>query len=288
MHADMYDLARMYYADLAAPCRSKARGDRAVPGGGMSNPLIIKLEYGACLNDEDRAVLEDLCKRTVRIPAHQDITSEGDRPENVHLVMEGFACRYKLLPDGRRQIMAFLVPGDFCDLHVAILGEMDHSIGTDWGCTIVEIPCTTIERLTERYHRIARALWWATLVDKGTLREWLVNMGQRSADKQMAHLLCELLVRLQAVGCASTDSFEFPISQADLADTLGISSVHVNRTLQDLRSRDLISWKSKQVHILDVPRLKGFAEFNPNYLHLTPRLNNGAERLLARASQSIG
>ena len=248
----------------------------------MSNPLTMKLEYGARLTDEDRAVLQDLTSRTRRIARHLDISPEGERPENVHLVVEGFACRYKTLTDGRRQIMAFLVPGDFCDLHVAILGEMDHSIGTGWGCTVVDIPRATVEELTARHPRITRALWWATLVDEGTLREWLVNMGQRDADRQMAHLVCELLVRLQVVGHASEDSFEFPITQEDLADTLGITSVHVNRVLQDLRSQGLLEWKSKRLHIPDVERLMAFAEFDPKYLHLKRRENG--ERLLSGTS----
>jgi CRP-like cAMP-binding protein len=239
----------------------------------MSNPLIKKLEYGASLTDGDRTVLQNLTSRTRRVARHSDISPEGERPENVHLVMEGFACRYKTLPDGRRQIMAFLVPGDFCDLHVAILGEMDHSIGTGWGCTVVDIPRATIEELTAQHPRITRALWWATLVDEATLREWLVNMGQREADRQTAHLVCELLVRLQMVGLVSEDSFEFPITQEDLADTLGITSVHVNRVLQDLRAQGLLEWRSKRLRIPNVERLMTFAEFDPKYLHLKRREN---------------
>lgn len=237
------------------------------------NPLIAKLEHGAELTDADRAVLQNLSSRTRRVTSHHDLIPEGESPEDVHLIMEGFACRYKLLPDGRRQIVAFLVPGDFCDLHVAILGEMDHSIGTGWGCTVVDIPRATIDDLSAHHPRITRALWWATLVDEGTLREWLVNMGQRGADRQMAHLICELLVRLQAVGRASEDSFEFPITQQDLADTLGVTSVHVNRVLQELRAAGLVEWKSKRLHIPDVRRLKVFAEFDPKYLHLKRRGN---------------
>lgn len=237
----------------------------------MSNPLIMKLEYGARLTDNDRAVLQDLTRKTRRVPRRSDISTEGERPENVHLVMEGFACRYKTLADGRRQIMAFLVPGDFCDLHVAILGEMDHSIGTGWGCTIVDLPRSAIEDLTAHHPRITRALWWATLVDEGTLRAWLVNMGQRDADRQMAHLVCELLVRLRMVGLVSDGRFAFPITQDDLADTLGISGVHVNRVLQDLRSQRLLEWKSRRLYIPNVERLMAFAEFNPKYLHLKRR-----------------
>jgi CRP-like cAMP-binding protein len=234
----------------------------------VSNPLIRKLEHGALLTDEDRAVLEAISRVSRRVPTNHDIITEGTRPAAVNLIMGGFACRYKLLPDGQRQITAFLVPGDFCDLHVTLLGEMDHTIGTGWGCDIVEIPRATIDELLQNHPRIARALRWSTLVDEATLRTWLVSMGQRSASKQLAHLVCELLLRLQTVGLADADSFDFPLSQVDLGDTLGLSVVHVNRTLQELRGLNLISWKHKRVHIPDVERLKSFADFEPRYLHL--------------------
>jgi CRP-like cAMP-binding protein len=118
-----------------------------------------------------------------------------------------------------------------CDLHVSILGEMDHAISTLHRCKIVLIPRNIIADITENHGRINRALWWATLVDAATLREWLINMGRRPADKQLAHLLCELLLRLQAVGLASENSYEFPVTQAELADTLEITTVHVNRMI---------------------------------------------------------
>ena len=178
----------------------------------MSNPLILKLDQAGVLDDADRAILQGISSQTRRIEGHHDLIRQGERPENVLLVMDGWACRYKILPDGKRQIMAFLVPGDFCDLHVAILGEMDHTIGTAWGCTVVDIPRAVIDDITTNHPRITRALWWATLVDEGTLREWLVNMGQREADRQMAHLFCELLVRLQVVGCTNENTFAFPVS----------------------------------------------------------------------------
>lgn len=234
----------------------------------MSNPLVRKLEHGALLTDEDRAVLETISSKSRLIPTNHDIITEGMKPAAVNLVMRGFACRYKLLPDGKRQIMAFLVPGDFCDLNVSLLGEMDHTIGTGWGCDIVEIPRATIDEFNQNHPRIRRALQWSALVDEATLRAWLVSMGQRSANKQMAHLICELLVRLQTVGFADADSFNFPLSQIDLGDTLGLSVVHVNRTLQDLRGLNLVSWKHKRVHIPDVERLNAYADFDPSYLHL--------------------
>lgn len=237
----------------------------------MYNPLILKLEHGADLTEADRVTLRGVTARTRSVAAHQDIIKEGDRPDEVRLMMSGFACRYKVLADGRRQIMAYLVPGDFCDLHVAILGEMDHGIATLSPCEVVEIPRATIETLTRDQPRITRALWWASLVDAGTLREWLVNMGQRPAEQRIAHLFCELHARLNAVGLVKSDGFDFPLTQHELGDSMGLSTVHVNRTLQELRGRGLIAFRAKVLNILDVKRLSAFAGFSPNYLHLQPR-----------------
>jgi CRP-like cAMP-binding protein len=233
----------------------------------MANPLIMKLEHGAYLNPEDRAILEAITANRHQVGAREDLIQECEPPENVNLVLEGFACRYKTLTDGRRSIVAYFVPGDFCDLHVAILGKMDHSIGTITPCTVVQIPRATIEELTG-HPRIVRALWWATLVDAAILREWLASMGRRQADQQLAHLLCELLIRLQVVGHATGNSYQLPMTQEELADTLGISAVHVNRVLQLLREDGLIVLQGRTLTIPDVDRLMEFAEFDSTYLHL--------------------
>ncbi|MCV0393803.1 MAG: Crp/Fnr family transcriptional regulator [Rhizobiaceae bacterium] len=200
--------------------------------------------------------------------ARQDLISEGDRPEHVHLVMEGLACRYKILPSGRRSIVALLIPGDFCDLNVAILGEMDHAIATMSDSRIVQIPRSTIDELIKTHPNITRAFWWATLVDEGTLREWLANMGRRPSDKQMAHFFCEMFARMAAVGRARKGRFFLPLTQEDLGDVLGMSTVHVNRTMQRLREMELLDFSDHEVLIRKPDRLIEFAEFDPNYLHL--------------------
>ncbi|MBN9074136.1 MAG: Crp/Fnr family transcriptional regulator [Rhizobiales bacterium] len=233
----------------------------------MGNPFVRKLGYGARLTDADREILEAVCTRTRLVRAHTDLIQEGDNPRNVHLLLEGFVCRYKVLHDGKRQIVAFFVPGDICDLHVHILGEMDHSIGTLVDSLMVEIDPSTVEALTSN-PRINRALWWGTLVDEGTLREWLVNMGQRPADQQMGHIFCELLLRLQAVGRAEGDRFTLPLTQQELADTMGVTVVHVNRVLKHLRREGLVELNGREIRIPDVRRLRTFSDFEPNYLHL--------------------
>ena len=233
----------------------------------MTDPLTRKLENFAPLSDEDRRVLADAVRQSRLVGARTDIIQEGAKPDDVHLVMEGFACRYKVVPDGRRHIMAYLVPGDLCDAHAFILKEMDHSIGTLSVCRVVGIPRGRILEMLER-PAIARALWWSALVDEATLREWLVNVGRRPAEQRVAHLLCELLMRLQTVGLANGDSYELPITQGDLAETVGLTLVHVNRVLQRLRTSGLITLGKKQLVINDAQALKQFSDFNPNYLHL--------------------
>ena len=234
----------------------------------MANPLVLKLEHGAALTDADRARLEAATAQRREIGARTDIIREEEDPAWVNVVLEGYACRYKMLPNGKRSIVAYFLPGDFCDLHVAILGAMDHSIASLTPCTIVQIPPETIEELTTRHPRIARAMWWATLVDESILREWLASTGHRPADKQLAHLFCELRVRLDTVGRADGDSFQLFVTQDELGDTLGITPVHVNRVLQQLRELGLIELHGRSLTIPDVPLLERFAEFKPNYLHL--------------------
>lgn len=235
------------------------------------SPLVLKLTRGTLLTLDDCKVLEAMGQEAQWIGPRQDLICEGQKPEHVHIVLEGFACRYKLLPDGGRQIIALLLPGDFCDLHVAILGEMDHTIATITACKIARLPYSTIIEITNNHPRITRAMWWATLVDEGILREWLVGMGRRPADKRLAHFVCELMVRLQTVSLSTDSGFGLPLTQSDLGDVLGLTLVHVNRVLQQLRADGLLGLREKQLIVPDLPRLKNFADFDPNYLHLKPR-----------------
>jgi CRP-like cAMP-binding protein len=247
------------------------RGERFLNSKDVAeNPLVRKLRAFARLSDDDLRILDEVALHGREVGARIDLIREGDKPSDVLLVMEGFACRYKVSPEGKRHIMAYLVPGDFCDLHVFILNEMDHNIGTLSSCRVVDIPRHRVLELVDR-PAIARAFWVAAMVDEATLREWLVNIGSRPAEERIGHLLCELLLRLRAVGLANSDHYELPLTQNDLAETMGLSAVHMNRVLQDLRRQGLIELKHKQLVILDFERLKEFSSFNANYLHLTQR-----------------
>ncbi|WP_407176109.1 Crp/Fnr family transcriptional regulator [Bradyrhizobium sp. STM 3562] len=231
--------------------------------------LIRKLEHFARLSEADRAILDRAGSERVRkFGPRVDIAREGDRPKDVHLVLSGWACRYKQLEDGRRQVVSFFLPGDLCDLNIFILREMDHSIGTITSVNIADLSREFFDEISTRYPRIIAALWWESLVNAAIQREWTMNLGQRTASERMAHLLCELFFRLRVAGLTHEDSCEFPLTQADLADATGLSKVHVNRTLQELRSTGLIVLKGKTLVVPNLERLMNAGLFNANYLHL--------------------
>lgn len=233
-----------------------------------SNAFIRKLQGYEPVGDDDLAWLRDASATPRKVKANTDLIREGDVPDNVFLIMEGIACRYKSTPEGGRQIFAYLVPGDFCDLHVALLDEMDHSIATLTPCSVVRIPKGKVLELTETRPALTRAFWWCSLVDEAVLREWIVNVGSRNAEERIAHLFCELHAWLQAVGLTSDGSFVLPITQTELGDTVGLTAVHANRSLRSLREAGLVTFRGDIVQVTDMARLQAFAGFNPNYLHL--------------------
>lgn len=250
------------------------------------NPMIRKLGRFVPLTEGERAALEHLCRKPSQLREGADLIQEGDKPEAVFLVLKGWAYRYKHLADGSRQIMAYLVPGDLCDIQIFLFEKMDHSIGVLSNAEVVKIRAVEMLELMDRYPRIERAMMWATLVDEATLREWLLNVGQRSALQRVAHLFCELHVRLSVVGLVDDDcSFDLPLTQSDLADTTGITTVHANRTLQRLRKDQLISTNKGRLTILNFDKLAEVAGFDQVYLHTDgPPIE---QQLRARLAQSM-
>lgn len=235
------------------------------------NVLFRKLSCFTDLSDDDVRAIDMLCEHQITVEAKRNLIQEGERPNDVYLLLEGWGYRYKLLPDGGRHILAYLIPGDLCDIHIFILKTMDHSLGLLSPATVAVIPQEVILDVMDKHPRIERALWWATLVDEAVLREWLVNIGQRDAFKRIAHLFCELWMRMRAVGLASEGEFSLPLTQEELGDTMGLTGVHINRVLQRMRAADLIKLSQKRLTILDPQRLMNEAEFEPNYLHLNRR-----------------
>ena len=231
-------------------------------------PVAGKLRHANVLCDQDVAVLDGLVANSRTVNARENIVCEGNAPRDLHLILDGFACRYKMMPGGRRAIIGYLLPGDFCDLHALVLGLMDHTVAAVCGCLVADVSQDQLDRVLLKEPRIARALWWSTLVDEAILREWLANVGQRSSNRKLAHLLCELRLRLEIVGLASTTHMKLPLTQEELGDTLGISSVHINRVFQQLKQANLLVAQGRELFFPDIKRLEQFCDFNPGYLHL--------------------
>jgi len=234
----------------------------------MAPALTLRLQAFTRLSEDDRAAVAKISKTRRVVAPRRDLIREGEVPRYIHLILEGWACRYKTLPDGRRQIVAFFVPGDFCDLNVYILKAMDHSIGAISRLLVGDISRDDMDKLTADYPRVTQALWWESLVNSAIQREWTLNVGQRTAYERIAHLLVELYMRLNTVGLAQNGNCDFPLTQNDLADATGLTAVHVNRTLQELRRDKLIELDRRRLHIPDLDKLMDAAMFNPNYLHL--------------------
>lgn len=233
----------------------------------MSGSLVTKLQRFTELDKADRGALGRFEAEVRDFRAGSDVITQGTQPDRVHLLVQGWACRYKLLATGKRQIVAYLIPGDLCDVHVFVLRRMDHSIGVLGPAKVALISPQLMLDTMDRHPRIARALWWATLVDEGVLREWLVNLGRRNPYERVAHLLCEMWVRMNNVGLAPEDCFSLPVTQADIGDTMGLTPVTVNRVLQRMRRADLITLEDGELTILDVNRLTSLSSFDSAYLH---------------------
>ena len=233
-----------------------------------AHPIIAKLESILTLTDEEKAAILRLPMQVMTLRADQDVVREGDRPSRCCALLEGFTCVYKVTNTGKRQIMAFHIPGDIPDLQSLHLTTLDNSVGTLTPCRVGFIQHEHLRELCHAQPRLAGAFWRQTLVDGAVFREWMLNVGRREAYGRTAHLLCEMVSRLRAVGLVQNDTCELPITQSELGDAMGLSTVHVNRTLQDLRAAGLISLKGGLLSVLDWDGLKHAGEFDPTYLHL--------------------
>jgi CRP-like cAMP-binding protein len=239
----------------------------------LVNAFVEKLRGYAPMSAADEVLLRDACRHPRTFPPNYDLILEGDEPGPVFVILAGWACRYKILPGGSRQIISFMMPGDFCDMHVAVLAEMDHSIATLTEATVVTIPRQQMEALVEVRPNLPKAFWWTQLVDAGVLRATIVSMGRRTSLERVAHLLCELCFRMRNIGIADEETFVMPFTQIVLADAVGMTPVHVNRLVRKLRALGALDVGVTTLIIADISLLAQIAGFDDNYLHrrLRPR-----------------
>ena len=236
----------------------------------MTNPLIVKLKTIAALSNADQQAVEAICDKTYIIDKGRDIVREGEKPEHICLLLEGWAASYNVLPGGSRQITAFLLPGDLCDTEITVLRKMDHSVTALTPVTIVSIDRQALIRLTSERAGLAQAFWWTALKDQAVLRAWVVNVGRRDAYTRVAHQICELHARIKALGLADDAKLDLPLTQEQLGDALGLTSVHVNRVLKRLRDEGLMKLHNRNLTLLDIERLRAAAGFDPGYLGTRP------------------
>ena len=235
--------------------------------GPISNPFIDKLCENAPLPAADIKALTEACRSQRTFPARTDLIRQGDQPGPVFVILDGWACRYKILPEGTRQITSFLMPGDCCDLHASVLNFMEHSIATLSPARVALVPRGVIEGLIDTRHAITRAFWWTQLVDEDTLRAWIVSMGRRNGLQRVAHLMCELYLRARNIGLTEGDSFELPLTQTVIGDALGLTPIHVNRVLRKLRMLGVMTLSGGDLVIPDAAKLAALAGFDDDYLH---------------------
>ncbi|WP_170116474.1 Crp/Fnr family transcriptional regulator [Devosia submarina] len=231
------------------------------------DPFFRRLEHRDALGMAEQQALIKAVSAFEDVGAGADIVREGDRPERCTLLVSGFAARYRMVASGERQFTLIHVPGDFIDLHSFPLKEMDHSVMALAPCQLAIYPHQAIKNITEEFPHLTRLLWLLTLLDGALQREWIICLGRLSAEARAAHLFCELGARLEAVGLGAADDYRLPLTQQDLADTLGLSSVHANRVVQSLRKKNLLTWQANRVTLPNLAAAKALGEFDERYLH---------------------
>jgi len=231
-------------------------------------PLLLKLRSRDGLTQREAGVLRGAIDRTEDVGAGERLVTAGSPLKETILIVEGIVCRFKDLAEGQRQITDLHVAGDFVDLHGFLLKRLEHHVQTLTPARIVTFPHRALTDITEREPHLGRLLWLTTLIDAAMQRERLLSIGRRSALSRVAHLVCELRARLAVVDLVDQDSFRLPVTQLDIADVTGLTSVHVNRMLRQLRTRGLMTFRGGLVEIHDLAGLAQLAEFDPAYLFM--------------------
>jgi len=231
-------------------------------------PLLRKLEYFGPLNEGDRAAVLALPHTLKTIEPGGYIVREGDKPTHSCLLQSGFVFRHKIVADGARQICAIHMSGDMVDLQNSLLGTADHNVQALTLAEVALVPREAVKAIAFERPAIGMSMWLDTLVDGSIFREWIANVGRRNARTRVAHLLCEFALRLEAAGLGKHTSYTLPMTQEQLADCTGLTSVHVNRTLRGLDADGVISRTSRSVTVDDWKRLAAEGDFTSGCLHL--------------------
>lgn len=237
---------------------------------GPFDRLVRKLRMRWSLTEDDLTAIQRLPLHLKAVPPHTTIVAEGDRPNQSFLLLDGFVCRAKATNVGRRQILSFHVAGDIPDLQSLHLHVLDHDVASLGPCSVAHVAHVHLRELVTERPQVANALWRDTLIEAAIFREWILNVGRRPAEQRMAHLFCEIVDRLDAVGLGRDGVYELPLTQIDLADALGLSAVHVNRVLQEIRGRGLIEFQRSTLVVKDAGGLRQLGEYDPLYLHVDP------------------
>lgn len=234
----------------------------------MIDRHFLKLRARDTVGPEEEQAIRDSVAEVRTLPADHTIIRAGDLLTFSTMLLDGIMCRYKDLSDGQRQITALHVAGDFVDLHSFTLKRLDHNIMTLTPCRVGIVPHEGLEKITERLPHLTRLYWFSTNVDAALHREWELSLGRRTAISRLAALFCEMNLRMQLVGLSDGESYDLPLTQTDLAECVGLTSIHVNRTLKELREQGLVQFRSGRVTITDWDGLQRVAEFDPAYLYL--------------------
>ena len=234
----------------------------------MIEKLLLKLRARDDIDGDEEQALRDAVGETTDVRPGETVIRAGQQIDRSVLLLKGLMCRYKDVSSGERQIMELQIAGDFLDLHGFTLKRLDHSVLCLSPARIAYAPHERLKVITEQYPHLTRLLWFSTNLDAAIHREWMVSLGRRTAAQRLAHLFCELHVRLGLVGLANASGYELPLSQIVLAECLGLTPVHVNRMLKELRELGLATFRNGRVEIQDLERLRRLAEFDPAYLYL--------------------
>jgi CRP-like cAMP-binding protein len=230
-------------------------------------PMVRKLERRARLGEDDREALVALPHQIRHVAAAAHLIRDGDKTEHCCLLLSGFAYRHKITGEGGRQVLSLHLAGDFVDLQNGLLEVADHNVQMLTDGDVAFIPREAIKALALARPAVGVAMWVDTLVDSAIFREWVVNVGRRDARTRIAHILCEFSLRLEEAGLAENHRYELPMTQEQLADAVGLTSVHVNRVLRQLGEEGLISRNKRAITIEDWGRMRDAGDFNERYLH---------------------